>query len=122
MRKIVSSIVLCLMFASLIVAASVCVTPSVSVDPNPIAVNSPTTITQILTNSCNGHEKVTFWTNVESPCAGNATIEFQNVTVNGSATFNDQFTPPCADTYTVTTTVESSPHEFTSAIATFVAQ
>lgn len=102
-----------------------CVIPSVTVSPDPVAVGSATTINQELANSCNGNGKITFWTNVSSPCAGNITLEFQrNVSVpgNGSLTFSDQFTPSCADTYTVTTTVQTGAQTFTTATTTFVAQ
>jgi len=101
-----------------------CVTPSVTVSPDPVAVGSATTINQELANSCNGNGKITFWTNVSSPCAGGITLEFQRVTVPGgsSLTFSDPFTPLCADTYTVTTTVQTGAQTFTTATTTFVAQ
>lgn len=102
-----------------------CVTPSVTATPDPVAVGGSVTIAQQLTNSCNGNGKITFWTNVSSPCAGNITLEFQrNVSVpgGGSLTFSDQFIPPCADTYTVTTTVQTGAQSFVSATTTFVAQ
>lgn len=103
-----------------------CVIPSVTASPDPVAVGSAVNIQQTLTNSCNGNGNITFWTNVESDCAGNVTLEYQrNIAVpghNGALTFNDSFTPICAGTYTVTTTVQSGPQKFTSATTTFTAQ
>jgi|SRR6185369_576422 len=123
---ILSMIVMCLIAVpSSATPQHTCVTPSVTVSPDPVAVGSAATINQELANSCNGNGKITFWTNVSSPCAGNITLEFQrNVSVpgNGSLTFSDQFVPTCADTYTVTTTVQTGAQTFTTATTTFVAQ
>jgi hypothetical protein len=120
------------LFLTFVLAAGVfamsptqCVTPSVTAAPDPVAVGSPVTIDQLLTNSCNGNGKVTFWTNVSGQCTEGLTLEFQrNISVpsGGSLSFSDQYTPPCAGTYTVTTTVQTGAQNFVSATTTFVAQ
>ena len=102
------------------------VTPTVSAAPDPVAVGSPVTVTQTLTNSCSGQGNVTFWTHVASPCDGNSQtleqIRNQKVPSGGSVTYTDSYTPWCAGTYTVTTTVQLGPQKFSTATATFVAQ
>ena len=103
-----------------------CVTPSVTASPDPVTIGSPVTVTQTLSNSCNGQANITFWTNVSSPCDNNnltlEQIRNQKVPAGGSVTYVDQYTPLCAGTYTVTTTVQFGPQKFSSTTTTFVAQ
>lgn len=102
-----------------------CISPAVSVTPDPVALGQSVTIDQTLSNSCSGNGGVqAWWTNLEGPC-DTGTLEFvrhPSIPANGSLTMTDVYTPPCTGVFTVTTTAQLGTQTFIRASTSFTVQ